>query len=47
MPPKTKADVKKKQAVVEDRTFGLKNKKGHAQQKFIEQLHSSSGMRQV
>ncbi|KER28000.1 hypothetical protein T265_05049 [Opisthorchis viverrini] len=43
MPPK-KADVskkaveKQKQRVIEDKTFGLKNKKGAKQQKFIQQV---------
>lgn len=39
MPPKkpTKADEKKKQKIVEDKTFGLKNKKRSAQvQKFVQ-----------
>lgn len=40
MPPKKppvskKADEKKKQKIVEDKTFGLKNKKGAKMQKFI------------
>ncbi|KAG0712037.1 Zinc finger CCCH domain-containing protein 15 [Chionoecetes opilio] len=48
MPPKNaqkggasqskKADQKKKEKIVEDKTFGLKNKKGAKQQKFIQQV---------
>ncbi|XP_025204184.1 zinc finger CCCH domain-containing protein 15 homolog [Melanaphis sacchari] len=45
MPPKTKAqgtskkaDAKKKERVIEDKTFGLKNKKGAKQQRFIQQV---------
>ncbi|XP_014248418.1 zinc finger CCCH domain-containing protein 15 homolog [Cimex lectularius] len=45
MPPKSKsqapskkADQKKKEKVIEDKTFGLKNKKGAKQQKFIQQV---------
>jgi hypothetical protein len=32
---------------LQDKTFGLKNKKGKAQQKFIEQVQKGSGIRQV
>lgn len=44
MPPKKagaskKTIEKKKQKVAEDKTFGLKNKKGAKQQKYIEQVH--------
>jgi len=45
MPPKKanapgkKAQEKKKQKVIEDKTFGLKNKKGAKQQKFVEQVN--------
>lgn len=43
MPPKKqaqaggskKAEQKKKEKIIEDKTFGLKNKKGAKQQKFI------------
>lgn len=44
MPPKkqqkanTKTDQKKKDKVIEDKTFGLKNKKGNKQQKFIKNV---------
>ncbi|KAF5269998.1 hypothetical protein FQR65_LT05797 [Abscondita terminalis] len=45
MPPKTKGgapskktEQKKKEKVIEDKTFGLKNKKGAKQQKFIQQV---------
>ncbi|CAH8446776.1 unnamed protein product [Dicrocoelium dendriticum] len=43
MPPKgqdqsKKAAEKQKQKIVEDKTFGLKNKKGAKQQKFIQQV---------
>ncbi|GAB6018652.1 hypothetical protein CHUAL_000330 [Chamberlinius hualienensis] len=47
MPPKTKpaqgskkADTKKKEKIIEDKTFGLKNKKGSKQQKFIQQVQN-------
>lgn len=33
--PSKKAEVKKKEKIIEDKTFGLKNKKGAKQQKFI------------
>ncbi|XP_065161023.1 LOW QUALITY PROTEIN: zinc finger CCCH domain-containing protein 15 homolog [Atheta coriaria] len=45
MPPKKapaaaskKTEIKKKEKVIEDKTFGLKNKKGSKQQKFIQQV---------
>jgi len=43
MPPKKqggskKTEAKKKEKLIEDKTFGLKNKKGSKQQKFIEQV---------
>ncbi|CAJ0571926.1 unnamed protein product, partial [Mesorhabditis spiculigera] len=42
MPPKPapskKVDAKKKEKVIEDKTFGLKNKKGAKQQKFVQQV---------
>ncbi|EAT37475.2 AAEL010535-PA, partial [Aedes aegypti] len=46
MPPKKapaggaskKAETKKKEKIIEDKTFGLKNKKGAKQQKFITQV---------
>nr|CAG4645767.1 EOG090X0C5B [Lynceus sp. MCZ IZ 141354] len=44
MPPKQssgaskKTEVKKKEKIIEDRTFGLKNKKGAKNQKFIQQV---------
>ena len=46
MPPKKPADnkpskkneAKKKEKVIEDKTFGLKNKKGQKNQKFIAQV---------
>lgn len=43
MPPKqSKAEVAKKQKVVEDKTFGLKNKnKSKAVQKYVQNLKSS------
>lgn len=36
--PSKKADLKKKEKIIEDKTFGLKNKKGAKNQKFIEQV---------
>ncbi|OQR80365.1 zinc finger CCCH domain-containing protein 15-like, partial [Tropilaelaps mercedesae] len=36
--PSKKADQKKKEKVIEDKTFGLKNKKGAKNQKFIQQV---------
>lgn len=36
--PSKKADAKKKEKVIEDKTFGLKNKKGAKQQRFINQV---------
>ena len=43
MPPKNstlkKAENKKKEKVLEDKTFGMKNKKGTKQQKFIQQVN--------
>ncbi|CAG2176300.1 unnamed protein product [Oppiella nova] len=44
MPPKKdsgaskKTEIKKKEKIIEDKTFGLKNKKGTKQQKFIQQV---------
>lgn len=43
MPPKQQAPNKKSQEklknkIIEDKTFGLKNKKGAKQQKFIQQV---------
>uniref|UniRef100_A0A1A9Z5F1 C3H1-type domain-containing protein n=1 Tax=Glossina pallidipes TaxID=7398 RepID=A0A1A9Z5F1_GLOPL len=44
MPPKKapvaskKTELKKKEKVIEDKTFGLKNKKGSKQQKYIQQV---------
>ena len=44
MPPKKaqgaskKTEAKKKEKLIEDKTFGLKNKKGAKQQKFIDQV---------
>nr|XP_027197768.1 zinc finger CCCH domain-containing protein 15-like [Dermatophagoides pteronyssinus] len=44
MPPKKKpdtskkADLKKKEKIIEDKTFGLKNKKGAKTQKYIQQV---------
>lgn len=42
MPPKAKPkkDEKKMQKVIEDKTFGLKNKKGAKMQKYIAQLQN-------
>ncbi|CAL1297939.1 unnamed protein product [Larinioides sclopetarius] len=44
MPPKAKpskkAEVKKQEKIIEDKTFGLKNKKGAKNQKFIQQVHN-------
>lgn len=49
MPPKKKVDgpskkteMKKKEKVVEDKTFGLKNKKGTKQQKFIQHVQKQT-----
>lgn len=43
MPPKAKVnkktEVKKKEKTIEDKTFGMKNKKGGKAQKYIEQVH--------
>uniref|UniRef100_A0A1B6E755 Zinc finger CCCH domain-containing protein 15 n=1 Tax=Clastoptera arizonana TaxID=38151 RepID=A0A1B6E755_9HEMI len=36
--PSKKTDQKKKEKVIEDKTFGLKNKKGAKQQRFIQQV---------
>lgn len=36
--PSKKADAKKKDKIIEDKTFGLKNKKGAKQQRFIQQV---------
>lgn len=36
--PSKKTEIKKKEKVIEDKTFGLKNKKGSKQQKFIQQV---------
>ncbi|XP_034946932.1 zinc finger CCCH domain-containing protein 15 homolog isoform X2 [Chelonus insularis] len=36
--PSKKTELKKKEKVIEDKTFGLKNKKGAKQQKFIQQV---------
>lgn len=42
MPPKNapikKADQKKKEKIIEDKTFGLKNKKGAKTQKYVQQV---------
>jgi len=46
MPPKTssgaskKVEMKKKEKIIEDKTFGLKNKKGSKNQKYIAQVQS-------
>ena len=40
--PSKKNQEKKKAKVVEDKTFGLKNKKGSKQQKFIEQVNKQA-----
>merc|ERR1712088_321247 len=40
--PSKKTQEKKKAKVVEDKTFGLKNKKGSKQQKFIEQVNKQA-----
>ncbi|GBM18793.1 Zinc finger CCCH domain-containing protein 15 [Araneus ventricosus] len=44
MPPKAKpskkAEVKKQEKIIEDKTFGLKNKKGAKNQKFIQQVQN-------
>merc|ERR1711939_153450 len=45
MPPKAqtskKADAKRREKLVEDKTFGLKNKKGAKQQKYIGQVEKN------
>jgi len=43
MPPKVskKTEQKKKEKIIEDKTFGLKNKKGGKQQKFIAQVEKT------
>jgi hypothetical protein len=38
--PNKKTEEKKKEKIIEDKTFGLKNKKGAAQQKFIKGVKS-------
>lgn len=38
--PSKKTDLKKKEKIIEDKTFGLKNKKGAKNQKFIQQVHN-------
>lgn len=42
MPPKNapskKAEQKKKEKIIEDKTFGLKNKKGAKTQKYVQQV---------
>jgi len=38
--PSKKADQKKKEKIIEDKTFGLKNKKGAKNQKFIQQVQT-------
>lgn len=46
MPPKKpvkKVDEKKMLKVIEDKTFGLKNKKGAKMQKYISQLQNQVG----
>ncbi|KAF8793673.1 zinc finger CCCH domain-containing protein 15-like [Argiope bruennichi] len=44
MPPKAKpskkAEIKKQEKIIEDKTFGLKNKKGAKNQKFIQQVQN-------
>lgn len=45
MPPKKppvskKVDEKKKNKIIEDKTFGLKNKKGAKMQKYIAQIQN-------
>jgi len=40
--PSKKTDVKKKEKLVEDKTFGLKNKKGSKQQKYIQNVQKST-----
>ncbi|MEE6489856.1 hypothetical protein FKM82_015702 [Ascaphus truei] len=41
--PNKKTDQKKKEKVIEDKTFGLKNKKGAKQQKFIKNVSHQVG----
>ncbi|KAK2171865.1 hypothetical protein NP493_1017g02054 [Ridgeia piscesae] len=38
--PSKKTDQKKKEKIIEDKTFGLKNKKGNKQQKFIKMVEN-------
>ena len=38
--PSKKNEMKKKEKTIEDKTFGLKNKKGGKAQKFIAQVNS-------
>ncbi|GCB73792.1 zinc finger CCCH domain-containing protein 15 [Scyliorhinus torazame] len=50
--PNKKAEQKKKEKVIEDKTFGLKNKKGAKQQKFIKTVtnqvkHGQPGGKQI
>lgn len=50
MPPKkasNKQQQKKVKKIVEDKTFGMKNKKGSANQKKVQQLQSSLANAQV
>ncbi|KAK6011153.1 hypothetical protein OSTOST_23773, partial [Ostertagia ostertagi] len=44
MPPKQqpskKAEQKKKEKIIEDKTFGMKNKKGAQNQKYVQQIQN-------
>ncbi|PIO52402.1 hypothetical protein TELCIR_26292, partial [Teladorsagia circumcincta] len=44
MPPKQqpskKAEAKKKEKIIEDKTFGMKNKKGAQNQKYVQQIQN-------
>lgn len=52
MPPKSapgkKTEQKKKEKIIEDKTFGLKNKKGAKTQKYVQQVtNQASDMREL
>lgn len=47
MPPKKKVTDKQAKKVVEDKTFGMKNKKGAKAQKFIQDVEKQVGRRVI
>lgn len=49
MPPKAqpvgkKAEQKRKEKIIEDKTFGIKNKKGAQNQKYVQQIQNQVGL---